>query len=338
MRAVFNTAGYEYWGVQIDKDGWLEVIERIRAEMLRLEKILHHGTEEHDGLDVHIIQVRKEKYFEVWHPYHDWMLARDAYEDTLKPFWEANHEADGLPGWGKYKNGMMAAWYEEHGRQSKPKENTEGANLGSPAQVKDGFNRLLKDQKYWLYAGTDEQGRDKYKRVVLKSVNEKTLTPLIGLHPLIQVYIDYQHAKKIVSVYGPDRGKKKPPFIERLDHANRLRPSYNQLGADTGRYSSNFQQIPDKGIGAELRKHVVAAPGYTLVVADYSNIELRILAEVSGDQFLLAAFASGIDIHSYTAGVMFGLASEQINEEWTKSHNVVLAGKEIANTTYRTVS
>src|SRR5689334_17543720 len=103
-------------------------------------------------------------------------------------------------------------------------------------------------------------------------------------------------------------------------------------------YAPNFQQIPADGVGSELRKNVVAAPGYTLVVADFSNIELRIVAELSGDKFLIDAFASGEDVHAYTAAVMFGLPKEQATKDWTNEHNAVVGGREIENTSYRKVA
>jgi DNA polymerase-1 len=85
--------------------------------------------------------------------------------------------------------------------------------------------------------------------------------------------------------------------------------SFNPVGARTGRLSAsnpNLQQIPSKTErGREIRQAVVAAPGHLLVVADYSQIELRILARVARDQGLLDAFLSGHDFHTATAAKMF---------------------------------
>lgn len=327
MRALLPLVGIEVWGVQIDREGWLSVIDRVSAIAKDLERILHLGVHDsdggeargYDGLDVHVLKVREDKYLEKWHPYEDWMKARDAFIATQKAKWDAEHKK-GDPGWGTAKKELLEWWYERNGKLTKPPVNTKGVNLGSWMQVRDGFNDL---------------------GIPVKSVSEETLTPYIGKHPLVEVYIEYSHARKIETVYGRERGKKERAFIELLDSHNRLRASYQQIGADTGRMSSynpNFQQIPSDGVGSELRKHVVAADGHTLVVADFSNIELRIVAELSGDKFLLDAFASGEDIHAYTAGIMFGLKSDQINKDWTNSHNAVVGGKEIENTSYRKVA
>lgn len=331
MRALLPLVGIEVWGVQINREGWLSVIDRVSVIASDLERTLHLGVQDSpnpgnnfDGLDIHVLKVREEKYLEKWHPYEDWMKARDAFVATRKVYWEEHQSRppiiEGYKNWSEYKKAMLDQWYERHGKQTKPQENKKGVNLGSWMQVRDGFNDL---------------------GIPVKSVSEETLTPYIGKHPLVQVYIDYSHARKIETVYGRERGKKERAFIELLDVHNRLRASYQQIGADTGRMSSynpNFQQIPSDGVGSELRKHVVASDGHTLVVADFSNIELRIVAELSGDRFLLDAFASGEDIHAYTAGIMFGLKSEQTNKDWTNSHNAVVGGKEIENTSYRKVA
>src|SRR5713101_6244707 len=314
--------GKEVWGVQIERDGWLSVIDRVSKIAKDLERVVHLGNDRHDGLDIHILKVRQERYMDKWHPYEDWMKARDAFVATRRADWDSGVPASmlGYKTWSEYKKATLDHWYEEHGKNGKPPENKSGANLGSWMQVRDGFNDL---------------------GIPVKGVSEEELTPYIGKHLLVQVFIDYQHARKIETVYGRERGKKKRSFIEMLDATGRLRARYHQIGPGTGRESSlepNLQQIPKAGVGADLRKYVVPAPGYTFVIADYNSIELRITAEYSHDPFLLGAFTSGVDIHSYTAGVMFHLLPEQINKEWTNSHNVVLNGREIENVPYRDVA
>lgn len=338
MRALLPLVGIEVFGVEINREGWLQVIDEIAAEADRLERILHLGVEgEFDGLDVHILKVRHDRYMEKWVPYKAWMEERDKYIADRKKIWDATHKK-GEAGWGEEKKQLLEAWYGAKGKLTKPPENTKGVNLGSWMQVRDGFNDILKDEKYWIKATSHPW--EKYP-IELESVNEESLIPYVGVHPLIQVYIDYSHARKIVTVYGRDRGSKKRAFIELLDGHNRLRAEYEQIGADTGRMSSrnpNFQQIAAHGIGSRLRENVVASAGHVFVVADFSNIELRILAEVSGDPFLLQAFASGVDVHSTTAALMFGLTPEQTTKAWTDSHNAVVGGKELVGVTYRAVA
>ena len=96
------------------------------------------------------------------------------------------------------------------------------------------------------------------------------------------------------------------------DAAGRIHTTFNQLATATGRLSSsnpNLQNIPIRGaLGPRMRSCFVAAPGALLVAADYSQIELRVLAHMSGDPTLLDAFAAGADIHARTAGILFDKA------------------------------
>lgn len=338
MRALPALVGVEVYGVQIDREGWLSVIDRVTQQASELEQVLLLGRAgEFEGLAVHILKVREARYQDKWKPYEEWMKARDAFVATRKQEWEeykfdsrsatkalvTPEETFALvtyKNWSEYKKDTLDWWYKGHEKLTRPAPLKSGVNLGSWMQVRDGFNHL---------------------GIPVTSVSEDTLKPYIGKHPLVKVYLDYSQARKIVTVYGREKGKKDRSFIELLDADNRLRASYQQIGADTGRmssYSPNFQQIPTDGLGAELRTHVIAGPGRTLVVADFSNIELRIVAELSGDQFLLDAFASGRDVHAYTAMVMFGLAEEQATKAWTDSHNAIIGGRELTNTTFRKVS
>lgn len=346
MRDIFPTGGQEVWGVQIDKEGWLGVIDRVAEIAAVLERTLHHGVPEskflkgYEGLDVHVLKVRNDRYMEKWLPYEKWMQERDAFLANRKAEWEEHPgtyfmtEDKPAKNWSEYKKLALDWWYEQEGKQTKPPTNKDGVNLGSWQQVRDGFNDLkIPNPEY------DPKLPGLHPEfVVFESISEESLTPYIGLHPLIQVFIDYSHARKIGTVYGRDRGRKGKAFIDLLDETGRLRASYQQLGADSGRkcsYLPNFQQIPADGVGKDLRKHVVAAPGYTLVVADFSNIELRIVAELSGDKALLDAFAAGSDIHASVAGIMFGLTPEQATKAWTESHNVVLNGREVEGVSHR---
>ncbi len=324
MRALLPVVGVEVSGVSIDREGWLRVIDRVEARAKELEQIVLLGKEgEYDGLAIHVLRVRQDRYMSRWHPYEDWMKARDAFVATAKQRWETAQEyvkALGYKNWSEYKKATLEYWHNEHERMVKPPENKAGVNLGSWKQVMDGFNDL---------------------GIPVTSVKEEALKPYIGKHPLVHIYLDYVGARKIVTVYGREKGKKKRAFIDMLSQDNRLRASYQPIGADTDRmasYEPCLHQIPVDGVGAELRNNVIAAPGYTFVIADFSNIELRITAELSGDEFLLAAFKSGKDVHSYTAKVMFGLTEEQATKEWTDSHNAVVGGRTLENTSYRKIA
>jgi DNA polymerase-1 len=99
----------------------------------------------------------------------------------------------------------------------------------------------------------------------------------------------------------------------------RVHTTFNQAGAATGRLSSlepNLQNIPVRTRrGEEIRRCFVAAPGCRLIVADYSQIELRVLAHLSGDEAFVAAFGRGGDIHRETAAIIFDVAVEQVTAD-----------------------
>ena len=337
MRALLPVVGVEVAGVQIDREGWLRVIDRVEARAKELEQTVLLGKEPtqneagkcvepgFEGLAVHVLRVRQDRYMAKWHPYEEQMIARELFVATRKSEWE--HGMLALPmaedrafkNWSEYKRASLEWWHEHHERMLKPPENKAGVNLGSPKQVLDGFNDL---------------------GIPVTSVSEEALTPYLGKHPLVRVYIDYVGARKIVTVYGREKGKKKQAFLDMLDGNDRLHASYQPIGADTDRMSSylpNLQQIPDNGVGKELRQKIVAGPGYVFVDADFSNIELRIVAELSGDKFLLDAFASGRDVHAYTAKVMFGLTDDQATKDWTDSHDAVVGDRTLVGTSYRKI-
>ena len=114
--------------------------------------------------------------------------------------------------------------------------------------------------------------------------------------------------------------KLKSTYAEGLTHAicpdGRIRTTFQNLVTATGRLSStepNLQNIPVRtDMGAEIRKMFVPKPGHVLVDADYSQIELRVLAHIAGDEVMQNAFRTGLDIHAVTASQVFGVAPEEV--------------------------
>ena len=143
--------------------------------------------------------------------------------------------------------------------------------------------------------------------------DEETLQTLVGKHPIIPPLLDYRQLKKLKSTYvdvlptlaNPNTGK--------------IHTSFNQAVAATGRLSSNnpnLQNIPIKTEkGREVRKAFVASPGNQILSADYSQVELRIMAEISGDEGMLEAFKQGLDIHSATAAKVFNVDLADVTKE-----------------------
>lgn len=135
------------------------------------------------------------------------------------------------------------------------------------------------------------------------STDEDSLAGLSSLHPLPAQILEYRQMKKFLSTYVE-------PIEKGRDENNRLHGQFNQTVAATGRLSSsnpNLQNIPMRSeVGREIRKCFVARPGWTLLSADYSQIELRLLAHFTQDPELLEAFARSEDIHARTARLLFG--------------------------------
>ena len=134
------------------------------------------------------------------------------------------------------------------------------------------------------------------------STNIDVLEHLLGKHPIIRKIIDYRQITKLKSTYADG-------LLKVIAPDGRIHTNFQMTVAATGRLSStepNLQNIPvRKELGGELRKMFVAGEGNVLVDADYSQIELRLLAHISGDQTMQNAFLSGEDIHAVTASQVF---------------------------------
>jgi DNA polymerase-1 len=143
------------------------------------------------------------------------------------------------------------------------------------------------------------------------SANEEALEAIADQHELPRVILDYRSMAKLRSTYTD----KLPEMINRDD--GRVHTSFHQAGAATGRLASsdpNLQNIPIRtDDGRRIRKAFVAPPGRKILAADYSQIELRIMAHLSEDPALLRAFSSGVDIHRATAAEVFGKALDEVS-------------------------
>ncbi|MCG3174698.1 MAG: DNA polymerase I [Myxococcota bacterium] len=143
-------------------------------------------------------------------------------------------------------------------------------------------------------------------------------------YPLPAKMLEHRMVQKLKSTYVDAL----PEMIHPL--TGRIHSSFNQTGAATGRLSSvdpNLQNIPVRGkLGKEIRRAFVAPPGRVLISADYSQIELRVLAHLSGDQAMLAAFEAGEDIHSRTAAEVFSAAAGEITPEMRRAAKAINFG------------
>ena len=144
------------------------------------------------------------------------------------------------------------------------------------------------------------------------STNAETLEGLRKYHPVIDVILNYRSYQKLNSTYVEG-------FIDKIQPDGRIYSTFNQTETRTGRISSsepNLQNIPVRTqLGSELRKFFVAKDGHILLDADYSQIELRILAHISGDKVMSEAFINGDDIHARTASQVMKLPMEMITPQ-----------------------
>ena len=142
------------------------------------------------------------------------------------------------------------------------------------------------------------------------STNADVLDKLRGKHPIVKEVLEYRELTKLKSTYADG-------LLKVIDGDGRIHTSFQMTVTDTGRLSSrepNLQNIPiRKKLGGQIRNMFVAAPGKVLVDADYSQIELRLLAHISGDENMREAFLSGEDFHAVTASKVFNVPLDQVS-------------------------
>lgn len=173
-------------------------------------------------------------------------------------------------------------------------------NISSPRQIGELlFDKLKLDPK------AKKTARGSY------TTDEATLTALSDKHPIIEEILEFRAVKKLLSTYIEPF----PMFVNK--QTGRVHTTFNQALTATGRLSSsnpNLQNIPIRTErGKEIRKAFVAGSADGLIVsADYSQIELRIMAHLSQDQHLIQAFRNGVDVHAATAEKIFGVPHEEV--------------------------
>ncbi|MBN1810436.1 MAG: DNA polymerase I [Anaerolineae bacterium] len=180
--------------------------------------------------------------------------------------------------------------------------------LGLPTQ---GMRRT-KSGHYSTAAGVLERLRDK--------------------HPVIDLILEYRELAKLKSTYVDALPQMVNP------HTGRLHTSYNQAGAVTGRISSsepNLQNIPIRTeLGRRVRRAFVAEPGWRMISADYSQVELRVMAHISGDKGLLEAFAREEDIHATTAAAIMNVPLANVTSDMRRVAKAVNFGLSYGQTAY----
>lgn len=194
----------------------------------------------------------------------------------------------------KRLNELEEAIYQQAGR---------AFNIASTEQLSD----IL-----FVALGLPKQGLRKTKSGRYSTAAD-VLEDLRGAHPIVEMILEHRQLTKLKSTYIDALPQMVNP------ETGRLHTSFNQTGTSTGRLSSsepNLQNIPIRTEpGRQIRRAFVARAGWQLLAADYSQIELRILAHVSGDKAMIAAFERGEDIHASTAAAIYGVPLDQVTPE-----------------------
>ena len=186
-------------------------------------------------------------------------------------------------------------------------------NINSPRQLAD----VLFDE-----LGLVAKGQKK-TATGMRSTRESELEKIRDLHPIVSDIFEYRELQKLLSTYLD-------PLPAMLDADNRLHATFLQTGTTTGRMASqnpNLQNIPVRTErGRAIRDVFVAPKGYVLLALDYSQIELRIAAILSGDEKLKSIFVKGDDVHAGVASEVFGVPREEVDQEQRRRAKIINFG------------
>ncbi len=192
------------------------------------------------------------------------------------------------------------------------KEAGQEFNLGSPKQIQE----ILFEKQGLPVISKTPKGQPSTAESVLQELAHDYMLPKLILESRSLSKLKSTYTDKLPEMINPDSG--------------RVHTSYQQAVAATGRLSStepNLQNIPIRNEeGRRIRQAFIAPKGYVIVAADYSQIELRIMAHLSGDKGLLKAFAAGEDIHRATAAEVFGIDNDKVTSEQRRSAKAINFG------------
>jgi len=185
-------------------------------------------------------------------------------------------------------------------------------------KIREHFSEVLPD----LNPNSPEQLKKALcaKGIKVKSTGKEILSPLKDKHAIVADILEYKKIAKAVQTFS----KKLPEHIH--EATGRIHPKFHQVGPATGRFSCsdpNLQQIPR---GKECRSCFIPAPGHKFVIADYSQIELRIAAEISQDPKMIDAYSKGLDLHQLTASLVTGRPIDQISKDERQAAKAVNFG------------
>lgn len=285
------------------------VMEKMMAEVsTELSPVIRH--ERIKVFDEKMVQYRdyedKVEDLEVgWYAHWNYMLL---HEDERPSTWdeEWNNTEAGSPrekGANKYIRYQMKKWKAKNPKPPKPKLDEGDINLGSPQQVLAAFREL---------------------GVPLENTREAALKAALPRSPrdaqqLITSLLKYKKSAKLVQAFGES-------LMKWVDADSKLHSHFRQYGTETGRPTSvepNLLQMPNS---PEYRDCFEPDEGEVMIVCDYSQMELREMAQLSGDRNMIDAFRNGLDLHQNTAALMYNVKYEDVTEKQRKLAKTVNFG------------
>jgi DNA polymerase I-like protein with 3'-5' exonuclease and polymerase domains len=237
-----------------------------------------------------------------WYEYQHYQINIDGHPDMEWEYdrkwndWKINKKDNQPEGQRRYVKWMMKKWRETNPRPLRPKLDTSFINLNSDDQMIAAFKTL-------------GISLPNYRKVSLALALADTESEY--LQEILTSLLSYKSLEKLLTAFGPK-------LVARIGPDGRLRGNFMQIGTATGRPSSsrpNMLTMPKRGKNKYFRRLFVPGPGNLFVRADYSQMELRLVAEQSGDTAMQRAFKTGVDLHTYTASLMFKVDIERVTED-----------------------
>ena len=296
MAAAPAVMAMELAGVAVDVDGWRRHLDGIQAQADTL------GMQLQTALLPRFLAAKREEQARQTHDLARYQEEKKATIDQARAFWNELPQ-DSRPMWGDVRKHTTKEWGTAHPRPLTPLPLPSEVNLGSPKQLLEALALVgvhLTDTE----AATIEEEAKRRPDV-----------------PALALLCRWRKLNKLLTSFGEK-------ILSRVQRDGRVHPSWRQIGAEEGQVSTgrmscavpNFQQIPahDDQDGDSIRRHIVAGSGHVLVIADYSQMEPRILAERSRDAALLGIFTDGADLYTSIA-IRMGLLPEGATKEDAKA-------------------
>jgi DNA polymerase-1 len=274
-------ASMEAHGARIDQERWKQALHRKRERQAVLEHELR------DTLGTALSEARQTSYPAQAQRYAAYQQALTTEEKCLMGAY--TNGAQGQSTWPTFRQAGLQAWKAKHPEPKPPEPPTKAIKLTSADQLMQALAHL---------------------GVHVFSTKEEILEEYAQRVPVIERLLEWRKLQHFCSAFGEN-------LLSFVGSDGRIHAHFNQVGALSGRIicnKPNLQQIPKKRVKEaeeeDIRRCFIAPAGYRLLKADLSNIELRILAEVSRDATMLRFFAEGKDLHAETAKLMFKLPAE----------------------------